>query len=218
MKKIFITALLFCAVCLLTDQQHSDACNIDYIPVGPATSLSMTEPITPDKLVDIYDPLSSTSQNDPEEPIYVPEEYLSAYKIWIALKDAGYSDQATAGILGNVMAEVGGQTLEIRHWLYGSAGGCYGICQWSNVYFPEVQGTDLDYQIQFLLDTVEGQFDYCDELYDYTLEEFKNEWDETNAALKFAQIYERCDPVSYYTRKKNATTAYRYFTDLEKEN
>ena len=38
-----------------------------------------------------------------------------ATEIWLYLKKQGYNDYVCAGILGNIMAEVGGQTLNIRH-------------------------------------------------------------------------------------------------------
>ena len=49
------------------------------------------------------------------------EEYESATFIWRYFKDKGYSDYAIAGILGNIMAEVGGQTLYIQYWLSSSS-------------------------------------------------------------------------------------------------
>ena len=40
-------------------------------------------------------------------------EYPVATEIWMFLKNCGYNDYVAAGILGNMMAEVGGNTL--RH-------------------------------------------------------------------------------------------------------
>ena len=41
------------------------------------------------------------------------DEYPEAYKIWHYLKKLGYNDYVCAGIMGNIMAECGGQTLNI---------------------------------------------------------------------------------------------------------
>lgn len=43
------------------------------------------------------------------------EEYPVATYIWSYFKELGYSNQVCAGILGNIMAEVGGQTLNIQY-------------------------------------------------------------------------------------------------------
>ena len=50
-------------------------------------------------------------QEEELEWIEKSEEYESAAFIWKYFEDKGYSDYAIAGILGNIMAEVGGQTL-----------------------------------------------------------------------------------------------------------
>ena len=41
------------------------------------------------------------------------DKYPEAYKIWHYLKKLGYNDYVCAGIMGNIMAECGGQTLNI---------------------------------------------------------------------------------------------------------
>ena len=66
------------------------------------------------------------------------KEYPVATTIWYYLKDLGYNDYVCAGILGNIMAEVGGQTLNIQHWLGGY--GYYGMCQWSRKFQSGAQG------------------------------------------------------------------------------
>lgn len=141
-------------------------------------------------------------------------EYPVATEIWMFLKNCGYNDYVAAGILGNMMAEVGGNTLDIRHWLTSSSGNYYGICQWSKGY-SEVHGTDLYYQCEFLKKTIQYEFDTYGSKYQpgFDYESFINLTDEREAALAFAKCYERCNSNYYVIREDNATTAYNYFTN-----
>ena len=97
------------------------------------------------------------------------DEYPYATYIWLFLtRGAGYSDIVAAGILGNIMAEVGGGTLNIRYWLYGNGDlNYYGMCQWHNNWYPEVAGTDLIFQCDFLLSTIVEPMDTCIDGYSY---------------------------------------------------
>lgn len=132
------------------------------------------------------------------------QQYPYATYIWIYLTEQlGYNDYVAAGILGNCMAEVGGQTLNIQYWLGGS--GYYGMCQWSRRYFPGVSGADLPTQCQFLANTMSSQFGG-------SLSTFLNLQDCSSAALMFARKYERCSSASYGVRQRNAIKAYNFFT------
>lgn len=146
------------------------------------------------------------------------QEYPVATQIWLYLTDTmGFNDKVAAGIMGNLMAEVGGQTLNIQPGLYGhgSNKGYYGICQWSAKYYPAVQGKDLNYQLEFLASTIESQFSSYGRLYQsgFTYEDFKQMDNEQDAALAFATIYERCNSKHYNVRMSNAVKAYDYFVD-----
>ena len=139
------------------------------------------------------------------------EEYESATFIWKYFKDKGYSDYAIAGILGNIMAEVGGQTLYIQYWL--SSSSYYGICQWSRQYYPEAIGLNLEEQCDFLFNTIENEFDVFGYIVGLSYEDFIQIENEQTAALAFAKVYERCGSGSYSVRQSNATEAYSYFVD-----
>lgn len=140
------------------------------------------------------------------------DEYPAATTIWKYLKDLGYNDYVCAGILGNIMIEVGGRTLDIQYWLYGS--NYYGICQWSPAYHS-VWGTDLQTQCDFLKDTIQYEFDTYGRNYyqGFNYNSFLNLQNEQEAALAFAKCYERCSSRSYELRQKCATKAYNYFTN-----
>ena len=146
------------------------------------------------------------------------EEYPYATYIWLFLtRELGYSDIVAAGILGNMMAEVGGGTLHIQYWLYSYNGGYYyGICQWAKDYFPEVRGKDLIDQCEYLAYNIEAQIDMFGYAYskDYKFEDFLQLKTTDESALMFAKTYERCNSASYGLRQSYARIAYDYFTGL----
>lgn len=137
-------------------------------------------------------------------------EYPAATQIWRYMKAQGWNDYVCAGIMGNLMAEVGGQTLDIRYTL--SSSGYYGMCQWSRGY-SQVWGAGLETQCDFLRDTIKYEFDTYGFKYQKGLNfnSFLNMTDAQQAALAFAKSYERCGSGSYGVRQKNALKAYNYF-------
>jgi len=137
-------------------------------------------------------------------------KYPIATNIWIQLKAHGYNDYVCAGILGNVMAEVGGQTLNIQEKTWSSNPDYYGICQWRIKYYPGVNGLDLNGQIDYLLGNIEKVFATYG-----NYEEFIKLEDEKEAALTFAEVYERCGSASYNVRQTNATKALETFVIKE---
>ena len=137
-------------------------------------------------------------------------EYPEATQIWTYLKNLGYNDYVCAGILGNIMAEAGGNTLKIQPLVQG---GFYGICQWNQAY-SEVWGASLEEQLDFLRDTIEYELDTFGYAYgkDFDYGAFLQLTDEKDAALAFSKCYERNAPSSYNIRQVNATKALEYFT------
>lgn len=138
-------------------------------------------------------------------------EYPVATTIWNYLKDLGYNDYVAAGIIGNIMAEVGGQTLNIQPTL--SNGTYYGMCQWKLCYYPSVNGLETEGQLDLLASTIEQEFNEFGHVSGYSYEEFLNIQNEQTAALAFAKTYERCGSGSHSVRQKNATKALEYFTN-----
>lgn len=138
-------------------------------------------------------------------------KYPAAAEIWSYLKAQGYNDYVCAGILGNIMTEVGGQTLDIKYWTSGN--GYYGMCQWSVKYFPGVVGADLKGQCKFLSRNIEKALNSWGYLYSsgFDYEAFCNLKNEKDVAYSFARCYERCSSASYNQRQNNATKAYEYF-------
>lgn len=138
-------------------------------------------------------------------------QYPVATEIWLYLKNEGYNDYVCAGILGNLMAEVGGQTLNINPLRSGH--GYYGMCQWSTKYYPKVVGEDLNGQLEFLNSNIKTIINKYGKNYksDFNHFKFKKLKNEKEAAKAFAACYERCASYTYSQRMKNATVAYEYF-------
>lgn len=138
-------------------------------------------------------------------------EYPNATQVWLYLKDLGYNDYICAGIIGNLMAECGGQTLDLQVTISGN--GYYGMCQWNKVYCEGVWGKDLKGQCDFLRDTIQYEIDTFGFCYrkGFKYVDFLELDNEKDAALAFAKSYERCGSGSYTIRQKNATKAYEYF-------
>lgn len=133
--------------------------------------------------------------------------YSQATVIWNKLKSVGLNDYVCSGIIGNIMSEVGGQTLDISKWPQYSKNNYYGICQWSGTRKTRLLnnfGTSLEAQANFLVT----------ELFEVIPKNnsFYNMQDEKEAALYFAKYYERCSSKYYSVRQNNATKALNYFT------
>lgn len=137
-------------------------------------------------------------------------EYPSATYIWSYFKDLGYSDYVCAGIMGNLMAEVGGQTLALQYKAQGN--GYYGMCQWNKAY-KDVWGASLEEQCAFLQATIKYEIDTYGYAYKkgFNYESFLALTDCQQVALVFAKCYERCGSGSHKVRKNNAIAAYNYF-------
>jgi hypothetical protein len=132
--------------------------------------------------------------------------YTQANKVWNHLKSYGLNDYVCAGIMGNIMAEVGGQTLDISRWPTYSQGTYYGICQWAGSRKDRLLndfGTSLEAQLNFLTTELFEIIPKGNAFYSMDNAE--------DAALYFAKYYERCNSKYYSIRQKNAVTAYNYF-------
>ena len=141
------------------------------------------------------------------------DEYEYANIIWNYLtNDMGLNKYCAAGIMGNIMTECGGQTLNIQPYITNSAGH-YGICQWSLKYFPEIRNADLDTQLEFLKSTIKWILnDYGDRYYSgFNYEKFLTIQDEREAAKAFAHAYEGCGSYCAQRRLDHASEALRYF-------
>lgn len=139
-------------------------------------------------------------------------EYPAATTIWRYMKNLGWNDYVCAGIMGNIMAEVGGQSLNIQYTL--SSKSYYGMCQWSRGY-GKVWGAGLTEQCNFLRDTIQYELNTYGKLYQkgFNFNSFLNLQDCRAAAEAFRACYERSSTASRQVRKNNAVKAYNYFVN-----
>lgn len=146
------------------------------------------------------------------------DEFPYATYIWLYFtKGLGYSEAVVAGMIGNMMAEVGGGTLDIQYWLYSYGSGYYyGICQWNKKNFPDVRGKDLIGQCEYLAQTIEEQMNAFGKAYKINdaYHEFLQLDSCRDAALMFAKLYEACSSDTYKLRQNYAEVAYKYFMGL----
>ena len=144
---------------------------------------------------------SLKGENKRELPGDTPQE-----KVWIALKEAGYSDTAAAAALGNIEWESGGFNPGA---IEGGSGEGFGLCQWSFdrktqlFEFAERRGvdpSDVDLQIEFLLaeltgestdDLEPGQFAYQFADREDKRDTWENSSSIEDATIAFCQGFER---------------------------
>lgn len=142
------------------------------------------------------------------------DEYYYAVKMWDFFNQRGYSNAVIGAILGNMMIETSGGTLQLKPTIYNSTGDYYGLCQWSLYYKPELDGITFEEQLEYLDTDMAYEFNTFSNLYypGFTYEDFLAMEDPAEAALAFAVVYERCGSGSYDLRQQAAIKAYDYFT------
>ena len=140
----------------------------------------------------------------------------AATQVWTYLKSYGYSDSVAAGIIGNMMRECGGDTLNLDWDIVGHYNGdeYYGLCQWCLLYTPSgFKGSSIKTQCDYLHQTIKSAFaSYGGNYNGITYSEFLNA-DTRKAAIAFERVYERCgDYANEDTRRaNNAEVAYKKF-------
>jgi hypothetical protein len=141
-------------------------------------------------------------------------QYPSATYVWRYLTETlGYNNYVAAGIMGNMMGECGGGTLNLKYWVTSSSGNYYGLCQWSRGY-SGVWGASLEGQCAFLANTISYELNTYGRAYasGFNYSKFLNLSNEQQAAKAFFKCYERGAASTCSARMKYATIAYNYFT------
>lgn len=142
--------------------------------------------------------------------------HKTADKVWNHFIQNGYSPYATAGIIGNMMRECGGDTLNLNGTTLSSGGTYYGLIQWNVNNTPKVKGMSIDEQLNFLTNSyLIEEFKVFGSNYKkgFTLEKFKKLNNEKEAAAAFCKIVERCiyeyknGPTALYNKRLNNATA-----------
>lgn len=151
-----------------------------------------------------------------EEPIVVIEQYPEARQIWDTLISWGWSAETAAGIIGNMMAEIGGGTLNLSRW--NSDKGCgYGLCQWTAGRATGIKNRygaypNIEQQLQYMRDELLGENGVRAQVTEAQRAQILQGQTPEQVAYAFATHFERCG-VSYRARRQNyARIAYNYFT------
>lgn len=143
--------------------------------------------------------------------------------IWKYLQAHDMSAAVTAGIIGNMIAEAGScgyGDIQVNIWDGSTGKSFYGICQWSVKYTPEIANTDLDTQLDHLINSYDYAFTYWGSNYSsrygskFRTAQFLAMKDPYEAAIAFALCYERCNKDYVEHRGPLANKAYKYFTVL----
>lgn len=217
-QEIIATGLLYTNILdtqIDNPEEETEECAVGTTESAP----SLAEPKTE---FEIVEETTWEEETTYEEETTWEEETTSTYSsqypvasyIWSYMRSLGWSNAVCAGIMGNIMAEVGGNTLDLDPYLYYyDSGTYYGICQWYVPYYPEISGSSLEYQCYFLESTIAEEINVFGYKYSSSMNytRFLNLTDPSEVALCFAKCYERCASFSYGVRQSNAEKAYTYF-------
>lgn len=150
--------------------------------------------------------------------------YPNMTEIWLYLtNDAYLSDAVSAGIIGNMCVEAGGNgTGDIQPHIWDGATGktYYGVCQWNVKFYPDVKNKDLRSQLNFLVNTYKQEFENYGSNYSnrygskFRTEQFLAMDDPYEAAIAFAMCYERCGKNHVKIRGSIANNVFEYYTQL----
>lgn len=126
--------------------------------------------------------------------------------IWEFLTtEMGLSDEAAAGIFGNMMVECGSRSFNLQPYIYSPGGYYYGLCQWSTTnHHSRIGGGTVEQQLRYLRDSIESEMGNRE----YQL--FTDSSDPARASVIFARWYERC--ANPEGRQQEAIRAYDHFT------
>ena len=145
-------------------------------------------------------------------------EYPEAQLIWNTMISWGWTAETCAGIIGNMMAEIGGGTLNLSNW--NSNGGCgYGLIQWTGGRRSTLKGRygsypTIEQQLIFMRDELFGTNNTRQQVSSSVLNRIMNtNGGETpeSIAFCFASNYERCASGYRAKRQGYARIAYEYF-------
>ena len=125
-------------------------------------------------------------------------EYPEAQLIWDTMISWGWTAETCAGIIGNMMRECGGDTLNLHP--YANNGSHYGLCQWSRKWHSGAWGKDINGQLEYLKNSL-------------NLSIFSNCTTPEEAAQVFHDRYERSGDTLKLKQKRqtNARIVYEYF-------
>lgn len=145
-------------------------------------------------------------------------QYPTATIAWIYMtEELKWSNIVAAGIIGNMMAECGGQTLILDWDSNGSSG--YGLTQWIgdrriSIKAKYGETPTIIEQIDFIKDELYGTNGVTQQVTDRQRELILNANSPEQCAAEFAMWFERPLSSDYSVRQSNAVKAYAYFCDV----
>lgn len=165
-----------------------------------------------DELVRLKDIEAKVSSDLNHYRTWEKEHYYAA-KTWEYLMQRGYGEAVASAIIGNMMIETSGGTLDLKPTVYSPSRNYYGLCQWSLKYYPGTKDLPFEYQLDYLIGSMPWEITTFGKNYknNFNYEDFLLMKDPAEAALAFAKTYERCGPASYKIRQEAAIKAYEYF-------
>ena len=200
--KLFLI-IIFALLCLVISSCEAKEVTADiYIGTSDAPTSVLVQP----------EPYQYVTEQDLRIKQFEEEHYY-ATKVWEYLRQEGFSQEVTCAIIGNMMIETSGGSLDLNPTIYSPSGNYYGLCQWSKKYCPDAQGLSFEDQLDYLVKTMPWEFNTFGKNYKsgFKYEDFLAMTDVEEAALAFAKSYERCGPASYEMRQEAAVVAYEYF-------
>lgn len=157
--------------------------------------------------------VESRLESDLNKYLTWEEEHYYAAKVWEFFRQRGFNNEVTCAIIGNMMIETSGGTLDLVPDIYSKSGNYYGLCQWSQKYYPGTKDLPFEYQLDYLLGSMPWEFNTFGKNYKsgFKYEDFIAITNVEEAALAFTKAYERCGQASYEMRQEAAVKAYEYF-------
>ena len=151
------------------------------------------------KVAELMPKLQSTIEPAAATSIKLPTgEYPEAQLIWDTMISWGWTAETCAGIIGNMMRECGGDTLNLHP--YANNGSHYGLCQWSRKWHSGAWGKDINGQLEYLKNSLNlSIFSNCTTP-EETAQVFHDRYERSGDTLKLKQ-----------KRQTNARIVYEYF-------
>lgn len=144
-------------------------------------------------------------------------KYPEATRVWRYMKEEfGWNDELCAGIMGNIMAEIGGGTLDFSRWNWNA--NTFGMIQWLGSRKKAIKAkygeiATIEQQLDFMKDEMFGENGVRQQLSKNQLNAIINGKSPEAIAYDFARYFERCSPGSYAPRRGYARKAYNFFVD-----
>ena len=201
---IALSITILCSFTLLGAVEASAVPQEETEEVAPSTTVVTTTSIT----------TTTVATTTTTKPVVV-EKYADAKFVWDWLIARGWSEEAAAGVLGNLMAETGGRTLNLD---WDSEGGCgYGLFQWIGQRRVDLKAKygvqpNIEQQLQFMVDELYGTDGVRIQVSAEQRNVILNSATPEECAYAFACYYERCHKNYRWFRRDLARTAYNYFT------